>query len=56
MKSECPECNCTVSLDEFPSFPTQHICDQCGACFELESHLVYNEYERDEESGVTLGD
>ncbi len=43
MKIECPECHATVSLDEFHNFTADHVCDECGACFELESHLVFDE-------------
>ena len=57
MKIECPECNVAASLDEFPNFPGAHICEECGSCFELESHLVFfEEGEIDREIGVPLGE
>ncbi|AFM22935.1 hypothetical protein Desti_0189 [Desulfomonile tiedjei DSM 6799] len=43
MKIECPECYAQLSIDEFPDFPSEHICTECGACFELESHLCFEE-------------
>lgn len=43
MKIECPECFAQLSIDEFPNFPSEHICHECGACFELESHLCFEE-------------
>ena len=43
MKIECPDCNATVSLDEFHNFPEEYVCEECGACFEPESHLVFDE-------------
>jgi hypothetical protein len=58
MKIECPECNATLFLDEFPDFPAVHVCEECGACFDLESHLVFDEksFGADREIGVPLGE
>jgi len=58
MKIECPECNATVSLDEFHNFPAAHVCDECGACFEIESHMLFDDKSSgtDQESVAPLGE
>ncbi len=58
MKIECPECNAILFLEEFPNFAAALVCDECGACFEPESHLVFDEkpFVADEEISVPLGE
>ncbi len=57
MHIECPECGTTVSLEEFPDFLAERVCDECGACFGLESHLIFDDksFGADEENVVPLG-
>jgi hypothetical protein len=57
MKIECPECYAQFSIQEFPVFPCEQICPECGACFELESHLCFDEASSEaDQPGIPLGE
>ncbi len=57
MKIECPECHATSSVDDLYNSPAEHVCEECGACFELESHLVFEEKRfGSEEIQIPLGE
>lgn len=42
MKIQCPECRATSFVVEFPEPSVEQICQECGASFTMEAHLLFD--------------
>lgn len=44
MKTVCPECLKVFTIPDFPQTASQLICPQCGATFDVEANLSFEEH------------